>query len=133
MARSKTRTRALLAGMVAVAALAAGCSRPKPPEPLPEARPGGEVAPLWDARRIVVLRASKGKTFTLRQLHQSIAFFEELTCLESDGQPGPYGLIPKQVLRSDLKRWDSWYLQHGTALSIDDRGAIVGGPPCPGD
>lgn len=104
-----------------VAILGAGCTtRVKNYECLPTPDEATvDPTSLWACNRDVMVRAVRGKRYTIREFDEASRFFEGLTGVPASAERTRFGPIPGEDLERDLASWDAWYEDHGDQLFWD--------------
>jgi hypothetical protein len=113
--------RATAAALLAAAMLLSGCSTKVRTYDC-EVRP--DATAVWECNRQIIVRAVKGKKFTIRQLDRAAAFFENLTGIPADLKRTDCGPLPGDELRANLEAWDAWYREHVDRLELAADGTI---------
>ena len=83
-----------------------------------------DASAIWDCNRQIVVRAIKGKKFTLRQLDRASAFFEGLTGIPADLDRTYAGALPGEGLSDNLAAWDAWYAEQSANLRLAADGTV---------
>jgi hypothetical protein len=111
--RPNLRALALPACGVVLAMLALGCTTKVRPYECPAlVESGASAEQIWTCQRDIMVRAAKGKKFTIQEFEGAAVFFESLTGIPADSRATPVGEVPGKGVRKDLRRWDAWLEEH---------------------
>ena len=108
--------RPTIAAALLAAALAGttACSTKVKPYECPALLDGTEVdaQKVWDCNREIIVRAVKGKRFTIREFEGAAEFFESVTGIVADATKTTSGAVPGKNIKKDLRKWDAWLDEH---------------------
>jgi hypothetical protein len=113
--------RGIAAALLAAAMLLCGCSTKVRTY---DCEVGPDAIAIWECNRQIIVRAVKGKKFTIRQLDRAATFFEDLTGIPADLKRTEFGPLPGNELRTNLEAWDAWYREHGDRLKLTADGTL---------
>lgn len=80
---------------------------------------GEGASAVWECNRVIMVRATKQKKFSLREFWGAAEFFEGLTGIAADTRDSRQGPLPGPGLRENLEAWDGWYRENGDRLVWD--------------
>ena len=110
-------SRAWILLLAALAGLAtAGCAtkiRNYRCTPIAEAT-SAEYDSIWTCNRKIIVRAIKGKGFSLREFRYAVEFFETATGIPADVRQSEQGIVPGPRLDRSLEAWDDWMREVGS-------------------
>jgi hypothetical protein len=110
----RRRINVSLACAIVVATLAGGCSTKVKPDECAAlvAADAVDAAQLWECNREIMVRAAKGKKFTIQEFESASEFFGSLTGISADSKSTPVGPVPGKGIKEDLREWDAWLEEH---------------------
>ena len=114
MIRISNRSAILAALLASALAGTAACSTKVKPYECPELVGGTDVdaQQVWDCNREIIVRAVKGKRFTIREFEGAAEFFESVTGIPADAAKTAFGAVPGKKIKQDLRKWDAWLDEH---------------------
>jgi len=75
-----------------------------------------EIEAVWSCNRKIIVRAVRGKRFSLREFRGAVAFFEGITGIPADTRPSELGILPGPRLDRSLTAWEDWLRDHPAGL-----------------
>jgi hypothetical protein len=105
----------VLAALLASALIGtAACSTKVKPYECPALadRTDVDAQQVWDCNRDIIVRAVKGKRFTIREFEGAAEFFEQVTGIPADVARTTSGAVPGTRVKQDLRKWDAWLDGH---------------------
>jgi hypothetical protein len=109
---SRTTIRSSIFAVLLASALvgATACSTKVKPYECPALAGGADVdaQQVWACNRDIIVRAVKGKRFTIREFEGAAEFFESVTGIPADTAETPSGAVPGKHIKQDLRKWDAW-------------------------